>query len=108
MPSPQSIVAIMARHGEPMTLARIGGPSVGVNAKAFEAAVSNLDGDIQQRERAFMFTDAEISAASWPGPPRKLDSITGADGLMYIIQSVDTRRDGATVLMHICRAKGDA
>lgn len=107
MASLQQIAAVMQKHGEPMTLTR-GASSVTVYAKAFRQQGSDLTGDIQQGQRTVKFSDSEIAAAGWPGPPRKPDTLTTAAGLVFVIQDVDTRAEGPTVLMHLCTVKGDA
>jgi len=96
--------AVLALHGEAMTLTR-GATSVVVRGKVYRAAESDLAGALPQQERHVRIGTAEILAASWPAPPVKGDRLVIA-GKTHLVQSVDTRSDGSTVWGYFLKVKG--
>lgn len=47
------------------------------------------------------FSNAQIAAAGWPGPPRKLDELIIDDGQSRTIQAVETKYLGTEVLVFV-------
>jgi len=103
--------AILADHGQPLSLARPNGSggygtAVSVRGKVFGSAGSDLVGAQQQRVRSIRIGNSEIVAAAWPGPPKRGDRLTEAGGKVWIVEDVDTRLDGTEVWCHILTVKG--
>lgn len=113
----RAIAGIIERHGESMTLrlrpAADDSPQadteLAVRAKRYDSAPREGDKDATQRAIVFRISNRAFEAES-PAhrPPRPLDDLVAADGDVFVIQSVDTRRDGDRILMHIISATGDA
>jgi hypothetical protein len=64
-----------------------------------------LVGGIAQGDREVVIANAEIDAASWPGPPRKGDLVV-ADGATLTVQGVLTMYDGPDRAAHILWVRG--
>jgi hypothetical protein len=64
-----------------------------------------LLGGIIQGDRKVTISNAEISAAAWPGPPKKGDFLT-VDGVQTALQGAVTEYEGTTVLAHILWIRG--
>lgn len=106
----------MAAHGEPMTLRLRGGigdspmftGSLTVYAKRTHATGADLAGDTQQSKLRLRIAAQAFADQSPPArAPRKLDEIEDDAGNIYVVQDVDPRFDGGTVLMFMVTATGD-
>jgi hypothetical protein len=115
MTAARRVADVINAHGEPMTL-RLRGEAgdspefiatISIRAKRYTSEGRDLVGDLQQRRIRFKMSHDAILAASARNP-RKLDTLTAADGEIYVVDDVDTRLDGSTVLIHIIDAVGDA
>lgn len=98
----------LRRHGETMTLTRPGGAAVTVKAKRLDGNKTTIvAGDRAQTFLTFKISNAEISAASWPGPPQKDDTLTDASAQKYTLESdADTRSHDGVTLAHFLLVKG--
>lgn len=99
--------AIIATHGEAMTLTRPGPVPVvlALKGKRFGRAGAALVGAVDRGDVQVKIGNAEIVAAAWPGPPRHGDELV-MGGETYIVQDCDTRLDSGVVLMHILKVNG--
>ena len=117
MSTARRVGAVIRREGEDLTLRLRGAvgdspeffAAFDVKAKREGSRAENLAGDAQQRSITFRISNLEIAAQS-PAvrAPRKLDELTDSDGQVFVIQKVDTRKRGATPVLHIVEAMGDA
>ena len=96
---------ILGRHGASATLKRRKDDGtwdvLAVKAKIFNPRlqVENFDGETGSAQRV-LIGNAEIAASSLPSRyPRGKDQLV-VDGVAQSIESVNTMRDGDTVLMH--------
>lgn len=99
----------IARTGQPLTLRRIAtgvAPvAVAVTGVVRGYAPHELVGGIVQGDRRVVISNAEIAAASWPGPPRKGDQVV--DGTQVLtIQAVNTVTRGSAIAKHEITARG--
>lgn len=104
------IIEMLERRGRPLTLRRrIGTTNAFTDvaprgySRGFKA--EELVGGIIQGDREIVIAQAEITAASWPGPPKKGD-ITVLDGVTATVQGVLTMYDGASPAAHILWVRG--
>lgn len=76
---PYSLIAETAaalnEYGSSMTLRRLPSTDVTVMGKARGYAVSEIAGGVKQGDREVIISNAEILAATWPGPPREGDQM---------------------------------
>lgn len=106
-----AIEAAIDQHGQTVKLRRI----TGVTRQAFfdvtcKAVVRNfqpaeLQGEVIQGDREARMSNREIDARQWPGPPAKGDKFY-LDGKWINIESVETRRLGEDVALHLLRLRG--
>lgn len=100
------IAAALAKYGRPLLLRRRVGTTsaytdVTVAGVSQGYAPHELVGGIIQGDRKITISNAEILAASWPGPPKKGDVLDGG-----AVQGCETKYLGATVLAHVCQVRG--
>ena len=67
------------------------------------ATISKLIGSVTQTGTHVLFSNAEIAAAQWPGPPLTGDKIV-LDGAEKTLGSADTKYLGGDV--HLCEITG--
>ena len=99
------IAKVMRKVGRPMELRRTGVPDVTVYGTTDGAVVSRLLGIITETGTHVIFSNAEIAAATWPGPPKKEDRII-VDGAPYKIAAVEPKYLGAEILVFVCQIVG--
>ena len=79
MIDPNSLIGSTAdalnEYGSPMTLTRLPSTSVTVQGVARGYQVSEITGGIKQGDREVIISSAEITAATWPAPPRGGDQM---------------------------------
>lgn len=104
------IIEMLARRGRAVSLRRrVGTTNTFTDvaplgySRGFKA--QELVGGIIQGDREVVVGNAEIAAASWPGPPRKGDLVI-IDGITATIQGVLTMYDGADRAAHIMWVRG--
>jgi hypothetical protein len=96
------VAAVLNDHGETMTLRRAGQANLDVKAKRYSAAGVEIAGSMQDQALVIKISNAEIAASAAPNQaPRRGDTIGG-----FVIQECDTRKLGATVVLHILRVGG--
>ena len=108
-----SIFGALARFGRPMVLRRTKlGPSqlvipleVTVYGTADGYVPKALIGSLIQGESVVIFSNKEIAAAQWPGPPQNGDQIV-IDGKQRTISGVDPKYLGTEKLVYVCRVTG--
>jgi len=102
-----------------MTLRRNAlGPIVGGNATVFpldvtvygvsrnykpQELVANTG--VSQGDTEVTLSSAEISAAQWPGPPKKGDMLL-FDSRPTVIQAVEPKNLGTELLVYVCQTRG--
>lgn len=96
--TPERYAAIITDHGESMTLTRAGGGA----AVALYGKRSGMPVDVEAvgttRPVSFdvRISRSEIATASWPEPPRHLDTLT-IGGRTYVVMSAQQMDDRGTV-----------
>ncbi len=108
-----SISGALQRFGRPMVLRRQtlgpGGLQVPLDVTVYGRAKNydpaELIGGIAQGDSEITFTNAEIAAAQWPGPPRQNDKIV-VDGKVRNVEGVEPKYLGSEVLVYVCRVRG--
>lgn len=101
----------LALRGRPFTLRRLptvtGGQAIDVTVQGYRTgfAAQPLAGGLPQGMSVVIISNAEIAAASWPGPPRKGDRLIDAQRTA-VIDSVETISLGATVDRHVLSIAG--
>lgn len=105
--------AMLARHGEAVTLRRPGTPNrdVTVKAKRFNepggAVGDHLVGTHGQNLVRWLIGNAEIRRRGWPGPPRQGDLLIDAAGRTWTLEGhADTRKDRGRTIVHFMVGKG--
>ncbi|MCZ8310947.1 MAG: hypothetical protein O9320_08835 [Magnetospirillum sp.] len=104
------IARALAVNGRPMVLKRRTGTTttttdVTVNGVAQNYAPETLVGDILQGDAKVTISNAEIAAASWPGPPSRGDMIA-IDSRTWSVRGVETKYLGSVVLAHVLHVRG--
>lgn len=103
------------RHGQPVTLRRLSGtgPSQIATDVACTAVVAWLGAadlapgsGLMQGDRRVTITDHEITAAAWPGPPRKSDRVVIGGAVATVVALVETRRHAGQVDRHVMIVRG--
>lgn len=107
------VARLIRSLGRTATLRRLNGasPSTDVTVKAAVTAWSSgdLEGDIGQATRTARVTNAEIAAATWPGPPRRGDQLIRSEAGVtkeYEILAVDSRAASSSEVIHVLALKG--
>jgi hypothetical protein len=104
------IVDMLDRRGRFMSLRR----RIGTTNTFTEVAVRGLSanyppeelvGGIVQGDRKVIISNAEIDAASWPGPPRRGDILV-IDGISTTVQAPDNRVLLSTTVGHVLQVRG--
>lgn len=98
--------AALRRQGRAMQLRRRTGTTASftdapVYGRSRFYAPEEVTGAVIQGDRRIRIAQLDIAAASWPGPPRKLDILDGAT-----IQGVETLYDGETLVGYVCWVRG--
>ena len=101
-----SVVNLISKYGLTVTLTRPGGATVTVKAKVRGYAPADLVAEIIEGDRQVIISNAEIAAASWPGPPKKGDQFV-IDGKTTTVEACETRHLGEDRAMHVCRVRGN-
>jgi hypothetical protein len=105
------VAAALAKYGRPMTLSCLASTgrtaaSVTVNGVAQGFKPEEFVGDVIRGDQRVQISDAEIAAASWPGPPRKGDKIV-IDGRAWILRAdAETKFLGTAALAHVLHVRG--
>ncbi|HEX4302836.1 MAG TPA: hypothetical protein VHZ78_08580 [Rhizomicrobium sp.] len=108
MSAAESISSALKNFGRPMVLRRglvSGTGEVTVYGTTDGAMISRLVGSVVQSESHVIFSDAEILAATWPGPPKINDQMV-IDGKTKTIDAYEPKFLGTVLLVHLCRVKG--
>lgn len=108
-----SISAALKKFGRQMTLRRmtlnadnsISNTDVTVYGHSIGNTAAHLVDGINQGVTIIQISNAEIAAASWPGPPRQNDVVI-LDGRNTRVQSSEPKYLGAAVLVHEMTVKG--
>lgn len=108
-----SITNALLRFGRPMTLRRL--TWVGDVATPTDVAVYGVTEGMLSHELAdgmsapenvkVTFSNAQIAAAGWPGPPQQLDQMVIDDGQVRTIIGVEAKYLSTTVLVYICQVQ---
>ena len=94
------VAAVIAAHGESMTLKREGSTSIDVKAKRLQGSTDSIGGSAVQQEFRVRLGTAELAASSWsPASPVRTDSIV-IDGRERSILDVRPLRDGDVVHLY--------
>lgn len=112
MSAADSITNALLKYGRPMTLRR----NAWANGVATPTDVTiygvtegyqpqELVNGVTQGDSKIKFSDAQIAAAGWPGPPQKLDQVI-ADGRTRTILAVDPQYLGTQVLAWFVQVRG--
>jgi hypothetical protein len=108
-----SISAALLRFGRPMTLRR---PTLNSNGTTTNTDVtvyghtvgyspSALVESVTQGNTSITISNTQIAAAGWPGPPKKQDVLI-FDSRRCVIQSVEPKYLGTTVLVYQLEVRG--
>lgn len=108
-----SITSALTRFGRPMILRRKvwdGNQHSSVDVSIFGVSEGYLsleltDGSSIAGTAKVTFSNAQIAAASWPGPPQKLDEIIIDDGQVRTIEAVETKYLGSEVLVFVAEVQ---
>lgn len=107
-----TVAAIVARyisqHGESATLSRTGeGTTITLYAKRYGAAELDFGGTTAaQATMTVRIAPTELAASAWTDKfPKRHDKLLIA-GRTCIVREVDTRKDGATTMLHILTVSG--
>lgn len=107
--TPQDVADMVQEFGQAITLRRPGTPNVDVTVKAVvrdrDGSPLDLVADMIQGDLSVITSNAEIAAASWPGPPLKNDRVV-IDGKPYTIWKPGTRKVGEEIAGHWMIARG--
>ena len=101
---------LLLAKGRPAVLARPSGPSVTLLAFVREdgrqeLGTSAMAGQMLAGDERCEIGVSEITAAGWPGPPRKPDRLT-IDGRTLVIQAARPVCDGSEVVGYTCFVRG--
>ena len=105
------IAAQIARYGETLVLRRVdndtdqSGSDVTLKGIVRGYQPQELAGDIIQGDLSVIISNDEIDRSSWPGPPLRYDRLF-RDGLALNVQSVETRRLGDAIALHVLQVRG--
>lgn len=91
-----------------MTLRRLATPTdidVTVYGRTKGYTPEEIGGGIIAGDVEVTFTNAEIAAAGWPGPPKRNDKMV-IDGRLRNIEFVDPKFLGTSVLAFFCQVRG--
>lgn len=104
-----SITNALLRFGRPMTLRRLtwaGEVATPTDVTVYGVTEGPLSQQLISGQSApgtinVTFSNAQIAAASWPGPPQKLDQLIIDDGQVRSILAVETKYLGTQVLVFV-------
>lgn len=104
------IATALRKYGRTMKLRRRIGTTTSYNdvdVKGTDRGYKpdEIAGLLQQGDRRITISNAEIVAASWPGPPRKGDFLV-VDGVSTAVQGGEAKYLGTTVLAHVLWVRG--
>lgn len=110
---PERLAAVIALHGQPVTLQRTTGTTPQVRFEVVCQAIVRgyaphelISGSgIVQGDRAVIITNTEIARAQWPGPPRTSDKCV-IDGRQTAIQACDVRRLRNDIVLYLIQVRG--
>ncbi|MCA3248788.1 MAG: hypothetical protein ING19_20825 [Azospirillum sp.] len=111
MAAADKVAAALAKYGRPMTLSCLASTgraaaSVVVNGVAQGFRPEEMTGDVIRGDQRIQISNAEIAAASWPGPPRKGDKIV-VDGRAWVLRAdAETKYLGTEALAHVLHVRG--
>jgi hypothetical protein len=107
-----SITNALLRFGRTMTLRRnawANGVATPTDVTVFGVTEGytpqELVNGIMQGDSKVTFSNAQIAAAAWPGPPAKNDQIV-IDGRTRTILGVESKYLGTDVLVHVVQVRG--
>ena len=111
--TPERITALIAQFGQPVTLQRLTGTTTQVRhdvvcqavVRGYEPHELISGSGIVQGDRQVAISNAEITDAQWPGPPRANDKCV-IDGRQTNIQACDSRRLRNDVVLHLIQVRG--
>lgn len=106
-----SITNALLRFGRPMTLRRktwSGNSYTTQDVQVFGVTEGPLSEQLTSGvagagEATVTFSNAQIAAADWPGPPEKLDELVIDDGEVRTIRAVETKYLGTQVLVFVAK-----
>lgn len=106
----ESISGALRRFGRQMTLRRPQpSPTPAIDVTVFGRtkgfASQPLAGELREGETEVTITNAEIAAASWPGPPR-VNDIVVIDGKTRTVFAVEPKYLGSEVLVFVMKVRG--
>jgi hypothetical protein len=106
--TPAEVQGLIERRGETLTLRRElpVQTDVTVKGRVVGYAPQQLVGEIQQGDRVVIVGNAEIAAAAWPGPPKSGDRLVFANGSVFTLRTVDTRKIGDEIAGHWLIVRG--
>ncbi len=110
MSAKYSIAGALRRFGRPMLLKR---PAIGADPAAEVTVYGSTDGAMIQRlvgsvvqlGSHVIFSNVDIAAASWPGPPMSGDTMV-IDGTTRTIDAAEPKYLGTEILVHVCQVSG--
>lgn len=112
MSAADSITNVLLKYGRPMTLRRnvwTNGVSVPIDVTIYGVTEGyqpqELVNGIMQGDTKVKFSNAQIAADSWPGPPQILDQVI-VDGRTRTILGVDPQPLGTQVLAYFAQTRG--
>jgi hypothetical protein len=109
MSAVDSIASALARFGRPMKLRRLvpGGDPIEIIIQGTTdgATISRIIGAIVQSDTHVIFSNIDIAAQNWPGPPKRGDKMT-IDGAIRTLQTSEPKYLGTEILVHLADIRG--
>jgi hypothetical protein len=97
LPNPAEYAAIIAEHGETMTLKRTGQSDLSLKGKRAGMPIDNGETGAERSEQIDVrIGRAEIAAASWPEPPKHTDRLV-IGGRTFVVMAVQQHDDRGVV-----------
>lgn len=102
------IASIVQRHGETVTVRRLGTPNVDVSVKARLEGYGPADiaGSIIQGDRRCYIGTQDLVAQSFPLPMRKNDKVILAGGRQLNVEGPDARKWGDDEALLVLQVRG--
>jgi len=106
----ERVAATIDAHGDAMVLSRTGEAStISLNGKLKFTGIEDVGRNTAaQRTVEIRISDTAIAASAWAVKvPKRGDKIADTEGgRTYVIDFVDTRKDGAVTVLHVLHAAG--
>ena len=102
---------VLSRNGETITLRRLTGRGFWIDvqcrARVNDYSPDEMQGGIEQGDQKVVLSNAEITAAQWPGPPRIGDVILRNGGtLTAVVRAVSSNTLDNIVVRHNLTVRG--